>query len=164
MQENNQQEKEVGKAAKGRIAEERIAGLIALHPELCCYRPVVDDDGIDILVRKKGDLDKTICIQVKSRFGDKADEDKLYTQTVAGSAVEYAKNLSMVFVFCFFNKEEADITKIYLVSGPDFLGQQDGKNKDGSRNFNWGQEQWECCKVNKKEISKKIMGRMEKLN
>jgi len=54
---------------KGDIIEDRIKELLVLYGQglLNVYKPVVDKEGIDLLVTKSGTF-KTIFIQVKSRF------------------------------------------------------------------------------------------------
>ncbi len=59
---------------KGNIAEARVAELITLYGEraLSGYRPIADDEGIDLIVKEKGSL-KTMYLQIKSRFGNNLD-------------------------------------------------------------------------------------------
>lgn len=66
--------KDVSTKQKGDIAEARIAELIMLYGDttLSCYKPISDDEGIDLIVKEKGSL-KTMYIQIKSRFGDNPD-------------------------------------------------------------------------------------------
>ena len=72
--------KDVSTKQKGDIAEARIAELITLYGDttLSCYKPISDDEGIDLIVKEKGSL-KTMYIQIKSRFGDNPDE--IFTAT-----------------------------------------------------------------------------------
>jgi hypothetical protein len=40
---------------KGNIVEARVAELITLYGDnLACYRPISDDEGIDLIVKEKG--------------------------------------------------------------------------------------------------------------
>lgn len=50
--------KDVSTHQKGDIAEARIAELIALYGDttLSCYKPISDDEGIDLIVKEKGSL------------------------------------------------------------------------------------------------------------
>ena len=61
---------------KGDIAEARIAELVTRYGDttLSCYKPISDDEGIDLIVKEKGSL-KTMYVQIKSRFGDNPDEN-----------------------------------------------------------------------------------------
>lgn len=67
--------KDVSTKQKGDIAEARIAELITLYGDttLSCYKPISDDEGIDLIVKEKNSL-KTMYIQIKSRFGGNPDE------------------------------------------------------------------------------------------
>ena len=54
---------------KGNVIESQIATLLMLisDGELAPYRPLVDDDGIDLIVGARGGLE-TVFMQIKSRF------------------------------------------------------------------------------------------------
>ena len=55
---------------KGNIVEARVSELVLLYgANLSCYRPLTDDEGIDLIVKEKGSL-KSIYIQIKSNFSD----------------------------------------------------------------------------------------------
>ncbi|MGC8776260.1 MAG: HTH domain-containing protein, partial [Minisyncoccia bacterium] len=92
--------KDVSTKQKGDIAEARIAELITLYGDttLSCYKPLSDDEGIDLIVKEKGSL-KTMYIQIKSRFGDNPND--IFTATT--KTVSIADNYSMAIVFCFFD-------------------------------------------------------------
>lgn len=50
--------KDVSTKQKGDITEARIAELITLYGDttLSCYKPISDDEGIDLIVKEKGSL------------------------------------------------------------------------------------------------------------
>src|SRR3989338_9805853 len=111
--------KDVSTKQKGDIAEARIAELITLYGDttLSCYKPLSDDEGIDLIVKEKGSL-KTMYIQIKSRFGDNPDD--IFTATIKATAI--ADNYSMAVVFCFFDTEEGDLWNyLWFVPAPDFV-------------------------------------------
>ena len=68
----------VSSKQKGDIAEARVAELITLYgdTEVSCFKPISDDEGIDLIVKPKGHL-KALYIQVKSRFGTDPSENLL---------------------------------------------------------------------------------------
>ncbi len=111
--------KDVSTKQKGDIAEARIAELITLYGDttLSCYKPLSDDEGIDLIVKEKGSL-KTMYIQIKSRFGSNPDE--IFTATVKAASV--ADNYSMAVVFCFFDTDEGDLWNyLWFVPAPDLI-------------------------------------------
>ena len=111
--------KAVSSKQKGDIAEARIAELITLYGDTClsCYKPISDDEGIDIIVKEKGSL-KTLYIQVKSRFG--GNHDEIFTATVKAASV--VDHYSMAVVFCYFDTEEGDLWDyLWFVPAPDFV-------------------------------------------
>ncbi len=103
---------------KGNIVEARVAELITLYgTKLSCYRPLSDDDGIDLIVKEKGSL-KSIYIQVKSNFSD--DFSRPFVATVKERSV--VDNYSMAFVFCLFDTAKGDVHDyIWFVPAPDFM-------------------------------------------
>lgn len=74
---------------KGNIVEDRIKELILLYGQglLNVYKPVVDKEGIDLIVNKSGTF-KTIFIQVKSRFN--AVENKKLVLTIRPQPAHYS--------------------------------------------------------------------------
>ncbi len=104
---------------KGDIAEARIAELITLYGKraLACYRPVSDDEGIDLLVKQKGKLGHTVHVQIKSRFGSSVGH--LFTATTkAPSDVEG----HLAFVFCHFDTDHGDLwSHLWYVPASAFL-------------------------------------------
>jgi len=103
---------------KGDIAESRIAELILLYGEksLSIYKPMSDDEGIDLIVKQKGSQ-KIMFIQVKSRYGDNPNE--VYTATTKTSTV--FDNFYMAMVFCYFYTVDGNLLDtLWFVPAPDF--------------------------------------------
>lgn len=111
--------KNVSTKQKGDIAEARIAELITLYGDktLSCYKPISDDEGIDLIVKEKDSL-KTMYIQIKSRFGD--NPSSIFTATTKASSI--VDNYSMAVIFCYFDLEEGDLWDyLWFVPAPDFI-------------------------------------------
>lgn len=74
---------------KGDIIEDRIKELLLLYGQglLNVYKPIVDKEGIDLIVTKSGTF-KTIFIQVKSRFN--AVENNKLVLTIKGQPPHYS--------------------------------------------------------------------------
>ena len=87
---------------KGSIAEARIAELIILYGKtsLSCYKPISDDEGIDLIVKAKGSLKKTMYIQIKSRFDV---NDKNYTATTKQTLINNALDPHFNYTARFIN-------------------------------------------------------------
>lgn len=156
----------VSSKQKGDIAEARIAELVTLYgdTEVSCFKPLSDDEGIDLIVKPKGKL-KALYIQVKSRFG--SDPSEIFTATVKASGV--VDNYSMAYVFCYFDTTEGDIWDyVWLVPAPDFLKKanrlQDGK----LLGFVAGRKQsegnkWDEYLIDKTDLSAGIVQQLDKL-
>lgn len=151
---------------KGDIAEARIAELVTLYGDtsLACYKPISDDEGIDLIVKERDSL-KTVYIQVKSRFGN--NPDNAFTATVKTSSV--SDNYSMVLVFCFFDTEKGDLWDfLWLVPAPDFLVMSNklmgGKNlgfvagrqrKEGNK--------WDKYLIDKRDLANEIIAQLKRI-
>jgi hypothetical protein len=151
---------------KGDIAEARIAELVTLYGEttLSCYKPISDDEGIDLIVKEKGSL-KTMYIQIKSRFGD--NPDAIFTATAkAGSIID---NYSMAVVYCFFDTEQGDIWDyVWFVPGPDLL--KFGNKLDGGSmlGFVAGRQKkesnkWDQYLIDKRDLANTILAQMRRI-
>ncbi|HNR81849.1 MAG TPA: HTH domain-containing protein [Candidatus Pacearchaeota archaeon] len=158
--------KDVSTKQKGDIAEARIAELITLYGDttLSCYKPISDDEGIDLIVKEKGSL-KTMYIQIKSRFGDNPDE--IFTATTKASAI--ADNYSMAVVFCFFDTEEGDLWDyLWFVSAPDLI--KLANKLDGGRllGFVAGRKKkesskWDNYLIDKRDLANQIIAQMKRI-
>jgi hypothetical protein len=105
---------------KGDIAEARIAELITLYgnKSLACYKPLSDDEGIDLIVKDKGSS-KTIFVQVKSRFSHNPEKG-VYVSTAKTSTVKNIR--SMMMIFCFFDITKGDIWDyLWLIPASKFI-------------------------------------------
>ncbi len=151
---------------KGDIAEARIAELITLYGDttLSCYKPISDDEGIDLIVKEKGSL-KTMYIQIKSRFGDNPDE--IFTATTKASGI--ADNYSMAVIFCFFDTEEGDLWDyLWFVPAPDMI--KLANKLDGGRllGFVAGRKKkesnkWDNYLIDKRNLANKIIAQMKRI-
>ncbi|MFA7298519.1 MAG: hypothetical protein WC010_02630 [Candidatus Absconditabacterales bacterium] len=85
--------------------------------QLSCYRPISDDEGIDLIVKEKGTL-RTMYFQIKSRFTP--DVNKVFTATVKKSGV--LSKHSMGLIFCNFDTSDGDLRDyVRYVPAPDFI-------------------------------------------
>lgn len=158
--------KDVSTKQKGDIAEARIAELITLYGDttLSCYKPLSDDEGIDLIVKEKGSL-KTMYIQIKSRFGD--NPDGIFTATTKAATV--ADNYSMAVVFCFFDTEEGDLWDyLWFVPAPDFIKM--ANKLDGGRLFGFvagrkkkESNKWDQYLIDKRDLANAIIAQMKRI-
>lgn len=121
---------------KGDIAEARVAELITLYCDegLSCYTPISDDEGIDIIVKKRG-VAEVAYIQVKSTFGDTS---RGFVSTVREKSVLNKRRMLLVFVY--FDLTEGDLHEhVFCIPGPEFLKLTANKQKKtGDRVFTVG--------------------------
>lgn len=156
----------ISQKQKGDVAEARIAELITLYGDtnLCCYRPISDDEGIDLIVKQKG-VPRIMYLQVKSRFGD--DSGEIFTATVKASGV--IDNFSMALVFCFFDTERGDLWDyIWFVPAPSFI--KLANQLDGGRllGFVAGRKKkesnkWDEYLIDKRELANTIISQMKRI-
>ena len=156
----------VSSKQKGDIAEARVAELITLYgdTEVSCFKPLSDDEGIDLIIKPKGRL-KALYIQVKSRFGDNPSE--IYTATVKASGA--VDNYSMAYVFCYFDTKDGDVWDyLWFVPAPDFI-KKSNKLQDGKMlGFVAGRKQsesnkWDEYLIDKTDLSTVIIEQLNKL-
>ena len=110
--------KNVTTRQKGDIAEARIAELITLFGDeaLGCYKPVSDDEGIDLIVKHKGSL-KTQYLQIKSRW-----QDTKGSIIVDVKKQSMLNNYSMGLIVCMYDIESADIWDyLWFIPAPDLI-------------------------------------------
>lgn len=158
--------KKVSSKQKGDIAEARIAELISLYGDttLSCYKPVSDDEGIDLIVKRKESL-KTMYIQIKSRFGDNPDD--IFTATVKANSV--VERYSMALVFCFFDTEQGDLWDyVWFVPAPDFLKM--GNKLQGGKMLGFvagrkkkDSNKWDEYLIDKRELANAILRQMNRI-
>jgi len=158
--------KDVSTKQKGDIAEARISELITLYGDttLSCYKPLSDDEGIDLIVKEKGSL-KTMYIQIKSRFGDNPDD--IFTATTKASSI--ADNYSMATVFCFFDTEEGDLWDyLWFVPAPDFIKMANKLDGGKSLGFVAGRtrresNKWDQYLIDKRDLANTIIKQMKRI-
>lgn len=152
--------KNVSSKQKGDIAESRVAELITLYGSetLSCYKPISDDDGIDLIVKRKKNLD-SVFIQVKSRYGD--DPKAIYTANVKTETL--VKSKKMFVVFCFFDKSEGDLwdylwlipADVFIVKANELmdgkmLGFVSGRTRNDSN-------KWDKYMIEKKDLANELI-------
>lgn len=157
----------VSSRQKGDIAEARIAELITLYGDtsLSCYKPLSDDEGIDLIVKQKGSL-KSMYIQVKSRYGDNPSE-VFVSKIKTCNAIE---NHAMAFVFCLFDTEKGDVWDyVWFIPAPIFikhahrldegrmLGFVAGRNKKESN-------KWDEYLIDKRDLANQIISAIKLYN
>jgi len=150
---------------KGDIAEARVAELITLYgdTEVSCFKPISDDEGIDLIVKPKGQF-KTLYVQIKSRFGE--SPSGIFTANVKASGV--LDNYSMVLVFCYFDTLDGDISDhLWLVPAPDFVSKANKLMNGSLLGFVAGRKQnntnkWDNYLIDKTDLSTKIIEQLHR--
>jgi len=121
--------KHLSPVQKGDIAEARIAELITIYADqaLTCYKPISDDEGIDILVKKKRSS-KTVCIQVKSVWTKGGP-------VVTSIREDRLASLNAIYiVFCVFDIDKGDLSEyVWLVPTKDFIDKTKNQNRTDGR-------------------------------
>lgn len=150
---------------KGDIAEARVAELILLYGKesLSIYKPMSDDEGIDLIVKKKGSQ-QIMFIQVKSRYGNNPNE--VFTATTKTNSV--IDNFHMAMVFCFFDTIDGDLWEsLWFIPAPDFklhANRLDGGNRLGfvaGRRRN-EDNKWDSYLIDKRDLANKIIQQMSR--
>lgn len=149
---------------KGNIVEARVAELVTLYgTNLSCYRPISDDEGIDLIAKEKGTL-KSIYIQVKSNFSD--DFSRPFVATVKKRSV--VDNYSMAFVFCLFDTSRGDIHDyVWFVPAPDFI-RMAHKDKNDLLGFVSGKQKkdsnkWDAFMIDKRGLAESVMAQLKRI-
>ena len=158
--------KDINTKQKGDIAEARVAELITLYGDegLSCYRPMSDDEGIDIIVKRRGKLD-VVYVQVKSTYGYK---DRGFVSSVKESSVVNKERMLIIFVY--FDLSEGDLfDQVFCIPAPDFLRLTHNENKKlCHRVFTVGINNPDRSKyaefmIEKRELANRIIEIMDKL-
>jgi hypothetical protein len=158
--------KDISSKQKGDIAEARIAELITLYGDttLSCYKPISDDEGIDLIVKEKGSL-KTMYLQIKSRFGD--NPGVIFTATT--KTVSIADNYAVALIFCFFDTSEGDLWDyLWFVPAPDFIKMANKLNKGKMLGFVAGRKRresnkWDQHLIDKRELANTVISQMKRI-
>lgn len=158
--------KDLNTKQKGDIAEARVAELITLYGNegLSCYRPISDDEGIDIIVKKRGGLD-VVYVQVKSTYGYR---DRGFVSAVKEKTIVNKERMLVLFVY--FDLSEGDLFEhVFCIPAPDFLRlTHNEKKKPGYRVFTVGLNNPDKSKysefmIEKRELANRILEIMAKL-
>ncbi len=149
---------------KGDIVEARVSELIVLYGEnLSCYRPISDDEGIDLIVKEKRTL-KSVYIQVKSNFSN--NFARPFVANVKNHNV--TDSYAMAFVFCLFDTTKGDIHDyIWFVPAPDFL-QMAYKDKNDLLGFVSGKSKkennkWDSFMIDKKDLAQRVLDQLKRI-
>lgn len=102
---------------KGEISENRAAEIITLASEgnISCFRPITDDDGLDLIISPKGEF-KPLFIQIKSRFT--LQKNGRFIQNVGFGT--FSPHKSFYVLFLLFNQKTLDVDALWLVPSLDF--------------------------------------------
>jgi hypothetical protein len=153
---------------KGSIAEARVAELITLYGDegLSCYRPITDDEGIDIIVKKRGKLE-VVYVQVKSTYGYGVN-DRGFVSTVKEKSLMDKARLLVVFVY--FDLSKGDLyDHVFCIPAPEFLKLTENEVKQtGDRVFSVGlknpdQSKYSEFMIEKRELANKILEIMSRI-
>ena len=146
---------------KGDIAENRIAETILLYGKyLSCYKPISDDEGIDLIVKNKK-TERVFFVQVKSVWRSGG----VVSTNVKRESLLKKKNLGIVF--CVFNTEEGEMVNfLWFIPAQKFL-RNGTKLKNGLIGFVAGRKQKETNKwneylIDKRDLANVIIGHMKK--
>ena len=151
---------------KGDIAEARVAELLTLYgvEGLSCYRPISDDEGIDIIAKRREKLE-VAYIQVKSSYGYK---DRGFVSTVREKQIINKERMILVFVY--FDLSEGDLfDQVFCIPAPDFLRLTANEDKKpGERVFTVGLRNPDKSKyaefmIEKRELANRIIEILDKL-
>lgn len=149
---------------KGNIVEARVSELVLLYgTNLSCYRPVSDDEGIDLIVKEKGSL-KSVYVQIKSNFSN--DFSRPFVATVKKRSV--VDNYSMAFVFCLFDTSKGDVHDwVWFVPAPDFI-RMAHKDKNDLLGFVSGKQKkdsnkWDAHMIDKRDLANKVMEQLKRI-
>ncbi len=152
---------------KGDIAEARVAELLTLYGDegLTCYRPISDDEGLDIIAKRRDNLE-VVYIQVKSSYGYK---DRGFVSTVKEKNIVNKERMILVFVY--FDLSDGDLfDQIFCIPAPDFLRLTANEDKKpGERVFTVGLRNPDKSKyseymIEKRELANRIIELMDKLS
>lgn len=152
---------------KGDVAEARVAELITLYGDegLSCYRPISDDEGIDIVVKRRGKLE-VLYVQVKSTFGFKGQRG--FVSSVKEKSIQ--DKVRMVMVFVYFDLSDGDLyDHVFCIPAPDFLKlTANDKKKTDKRVFTVSTKSPDKSKyaeymIEKRELANKLIEIMDKL-
>jgi len=154
---------------KGDIAENIVIEMITFSTDggATCYRPVTDDDGVDLIVNPKGKL-SPIFIQVKSRF--RLNKNNRYIQNVGINT--FSEDRRFYLIFLLINDLTLEIDCLWVIPSIDFKKKAYFKKEGNtykafyrfSANPSSNRDQWSEYKVNKEEIGGEILSIIKENN
>ncbi len=156
----------VSSKQKGDIAEARIAELITLYGDttLSCYKPISDDEGIDLIVKEKGSL-RTMYIQVKSRFSSNPYESFIATVKASGVVDKF----SIAVIFCYFDTAGGDLGDyLWFVPAPDLIRLANKLSGGATLGFVAGRQRkesnkWDNYMIDKRDLANQIIAQMKRI-
>ena len=142
----------------GELFELRIIDFLVelSNGEISCFRNVIDDNGIDLIIKKKNSF-KTLFIQVKGR--SKFDSKNQFNQVIYKST--FVVNESFYLLFCLFLSDQEPI--FWLIPSnviPEKLKVHNPKKHREQYNFSATTSQnskWSEYQLNKKQLIEKLL-------
>lgn len=152
----------VSSRQKGDIAEARVAELITLYGDsgLSCYKPISDDEGIDIIVKQRGNL-KTLYLQVKSRWQD--DTKELIADVKKSGLVD---SYAMGVIICRFDIEKGDLGDfLWYIPAPDFIRLANNPQEKSTYRFRTRKQSnvWEPYLIDKRDLANRLIEQMGRI-
>lgn len=154
--------KGISSRQKGDIIENRISEIITLSSSgaLTCYSPNSDDDGIDLIVNPRG-MFNPLLIQIKSRFN--LQKSGQFVQNVG--ATTFGVNAHFFLIFAYFNPEELELEKLWMVRSLEFQDiaykKSAGKNYKSFYRFSANprstKDRWAKFSVDKNDLGSKLL-------
>ncbi|XKH50495.1 hypothetical protein LG275_12975 [Chryseomicrobium palamuruense] len=159
-------EQRISSKQKGDVTESRVVELITLGSlgQLTCYTPKSDDDGIDLIINKKGDF-KPLFIQVKSRF--KLNNRNQFIQNVGLST--FQSHPAFYIIFMQFNQENFEVECVWLIPSKKFQElaylKKSGENYKSFYRFSANPftdgNQWSKYRVLKEDLGRELLKIMD---
>lgn len=149
---------------KGDIVEDRIKELILLYGQglLSVYKPVVDKEGIDLIINKGGSY-KVLFIQVKSRFN--AVEKGKLVLTIKMQPPHY----SYYIVAAAFNPETLELEdNLLLIPSSSVIADgiklSSGKYRIMASLKPDSNDKWQKYFIHKNELASKLIEQLEEIS
>lgn len=161
-------ERRISSKQKGDVTESRVVELVTLGSlgQLTSYVPKSDDDGIDIIINKKGDF-RPLFIQVKSRFS--LSKNGQFIQNVGEST--FKSHPAFYIVFLLFNEKTFEVDRVWLIPSMEF--EQKAYLKSSgltyksfyrfSANPSTDRNQWAGYRVKKEDLGAELLQIMNKV-
>lgn len=152
--------------AKGNIAEDRVKEYILLYGQglLNVYKPVIDKDGVDLIVLQFG-IFHPVHIQVKSRY-NVANNGQIIL-TISGST--FKPHYSFYIVGVSFNKKSLEIENKILFIPSEVVYEKAIRLSDGNLRIvaslqDGSQNQWCPYIITKAQLAEKIIEAISDMN